>query len=171
MPDYSTFIGIDPGKTGAIAVLQNDGIVFVDLGDTMGRAQPELVHAAVSFVLQDPDGSIAMIEMPMTVPKESTSTAQKLGISIGEVRMLMTAFNIPYTMVDPRRWKRTVFFGYPEGAGKLDKAALRALAVRLYPRADIGKRKDAGRAEALLIAHYCWLMHGGPEKVYGTGKQ
>lgn len=72
----------------------------------------------------------------------------------GVWRGLLAAYGIPYDVVRPQVWKRTV--GLPQ---KADKAASVALASRLFPRLSdqlVGPRGGLidGLAEALLIAEH-----------------
>jgi hypothetical protein len=72
------------------------------------------------------------------------------GRSVGVVEMLFAARGIPYRFVTPIAWKK--HFGL---TGK-DKDAARALALELFPAASglLQRKKDVGRADALLIAEY-----------------
>jgi crossover junction endodeoxyribonuclease RuvC len=58
---------------------------------------------------------------------------------------LLAALQIAYTTVRPAIWKRAL------GLGK-DKEAARLRAMQLFPAADLRRKKDHGRAEALLLA-------------------
>ena len=148
---FSRFFGCDPGVHGAVAcIIPTVATLAWDLsGDPVG-IEEEIGKYTVLGVTS----CAGAVELPMTVPKQSTHSAQKLGIIIGYVIMAFTCHSIETVTVDPRKWKRRVFFGQPEGKGVLDKKASRALAERLYPGVDLGKRKDEGRSEALLIAHW-----------------
>jgi hypothetical protein len=65
------------------------------------------------------------------------------------VRGMLTAHKIPYTLITPRKWK-----------GKMDlgkvKDEARLLAARMFPEQSFffDRKKDANRAEAVLIAVY-----------------
>jgi len=76
------------------------------------------------------------------------------GLGMGVWLGVLAALRLPYTRVRPQIWKRA--FGLSK-----DKAASILRAQQLYPDADLRRRKDDGRAEALLLAYHCWQMTAG----------
>jgi len=66
-----------------------------------------------------------------------------MGIWLG----VMAALRMPYTPVRPVVWKKAFSLGK-------DKEASRLRAQQLFPAADLRRKKDHGRAEALLLAWY-----------------
>lgn len=160
------YVGIDPGSKGAIAIIDSWGnpLSICDL-----CSEP---LAVFNSFRDDPHRSIlnengtvwmGAVELPAAVSKESTSSAQKLGISIGMSMMLLVANGIPVTFVSPQTWKRKVFYGTRYAKGPLDKRAARGLAEELMggiARDLLGTRKDEGPSEAFLIARWLWLTHG-----------
>jgi crossover junction endodeoxyribonuclease RuvC len=136
---------IDPGKTGAIALMYDDGTVYVE---DMPVFAKEINGAAIADMFR---------ELPPThVYTESLNafgmgrqSAFNFGLGFGTIIGVLATLQIPYTKVSPAKWKREL------GLSK-DKDEARAMATRLYPaNADKFKRKkDDGRAEAVLIAHW-----------------
>ena len=85
------------------------------------------------------------------MPGQGVSGMFSLGDSFGVVRALAEAYRAPRVQyISPAVWKKAL------GLLKQEKAASLALARRLYPTARpmLYRKKDEGRAEALLIAHY-----------------
>ena len=78
------------------------------------------------------------------------TTGYGFGIWIG----LLAALQLPYSWVRPQVWKQAM------GLGKA-KEPSRLRAMQLFPRADLRRRKDHGRAEALLLAWYGWQVVSG----------
>ena len=70
-------------------------------------------------------------------------------VGVGILKGVIAALEIPYTLVTPQKWKK--HFGLSK-----EKDHSRLLATRLYPNmADkFIRKKDDGRAEAILIAKY-----------------
>ena len=81
--------------------------------------------------------------MPGQGPRSMFTTGYGYGLWIG----LLTTLQLPYTPIRPGIWKRTLALGK-------DKEASRVRAMQLYPGADLRRKRDHGRAEALLLAPY-----------------
>ena len=59
------------------------------------------------------------------------------------------ALPMPYTRIRPHVWKRTMSLGK-------EKKQARLRAMQLFPGADLRRKRDHGRAEALRLAWYGW---------------
>jgi crossover junction endodeoxyribonuclease RuvC len=81
------------------------------------------------------------------MPGQGTRSMFTVGLGYGLWLGVLGALRIPYTAVRPAVWKRSI------GPSK-DKEASRLRAQQLYPGADLRRKKDHGRAEALLLASY-----------------
>ncbi len=83
------------------------------------------------------------------MPKQGVSSTFKLGYAYGQIVATAALSGIPYTLVTPVKWKRSM--NLPK-----DKDSARRMAIQWFP--DLSKRlsrkKDEHRAEALLIALY-----------------
>lgn len=153
-PDaVAAYIGIDPGLSGAIAVLWADG--NLDIMDTptavVKNTRRDYLVNDMAVLAAGLDGSVAAIEAARGMPRQSSATTFKQGYGCGLWQGILAARDIPYDVVDPQRWKRAL--GLPVGA---DKGASRVLASRLFPAAAgmLTRTKDDGRAEALLLAEW-----------------
>lgn len=149
-------IGIDPGLSGAIAVLSPAGPLVYDM-PTMetGRAATvkRTVDAhALSRLLRSAPGPV-WLERVNAFPGQGVASMFSLGHSFGVAYAVAAALEMPTFFVEPREWK--AFFKL----GK-EKDRSRALAQRLYPTIAMDRAKDHGRAEALLIARYGALLAG-----------
>lgn len=76
-------------------------------------------------------------------------SAFNFGQGYGVLKGVLSTLDIPYTIISPAKWKKHFNLNR-------DKDASRLLATRLYPKnaKDFLRKKDDGRAEALLIARY-----------------
>jgi crossover junction endodeoxyribonuclease RuvC len=74
-----------------------------------------------------------------------------MGRGLGTWEGVLAGLGIPYELVTPQRWKKALM----DGMGK-DKDASRLQAIRLFPAiaGQLARKKDDGRADALLIAEY-----------------
>ena len=70
------------------------------------------------------------------------------GTSYGIVIGVLAALSIPMVLVSPQTWKANA------GIRGKDKDYARTLAQQLYPGAELGRKKDIGRADAILIARF-----------------
>lgn len=148
-------IGIDPGKTGAIAIIH--GSTALDLAD-MPLAGKDLNRALIIATLAEhDDAALAIVEHTQAMPAIPRSTAHSLGMSEGIILGALAALAIPTQSVRASTWKKAL-------AVPADKDEARAAAIRLFPSVadQLSRKKDDGRAEALLLAHYgLRLMLGG----------
>lgn len=154
---HTLYIGIDPGLTGALAVL-DDTLDVVALYDTptltlkasRGTRQEYDLPGMVRL-LQPYAGHSAhvVIEESQAMPGQGVRSTFTTGLGFGAWLALLAALEIPYTRVRPAVWKRMFMLrGH-------DKEAARLLAQQLFPSADLRRKKDHGRAEALLLAAHC----------------
>lgn len=141
-------IGIDPGLTGAIAVLSETGelLMAVDMpAFQIGGKNKIDVHGLGNELKDYARNSRAVIELVSSQPKEGVVSAFSFGFATGAVHGAIGSLGIPLETVTPAKWKR--YFRIPK-----DKDAARQLAVRKWPHGPFSRKKDAGRAEAALIA-------------------
>jgi len=150
-------IGIDPGLSGAIAILREGYSAEVYDAPTMwvpkgkGRRR-EYILGDVLVLLRHAGHAVAAIEAVSTRPGQSAQSSLSIGYGKGIYLMALTALAIPFEVVTPQRWKGVML----DGVGKdgKDKNASYLQAQRLFPGVDLGRRSDQGRAEALLIAEF-----------------
>lgn len=149
-------LGVDPGQTGAIAALA-DGVPagFIDMPTFARKAGGQQVDAAslaakLRDVLMQHPGAyvVAILEQVNAMPDQGSASGFRFGQSDGIVRGVLGALGIGFVEVPPATWKRHLKLTGCE------KDAARAQAIQRYPDAanDLGRKKDIGRADALLIA-------------------
>lgn len=169
-------IGIDPGKEGAIAVLNSDGacieviptpiIAPTGKGSKKGRPEYDLTAARDVLIRWRRAASLAGVGLFVTVEKLQPMPMQKggtianfnRGVSLGWAWML-TALGVPCQLVVPRKWQKAMHAGT---SGDDTKQKSIAAAKRLFPNVDLKRtarsRTDHdGIAEALLLARYGFL--------------
>ena len=159
-------IGIDPGLTGALALITQERLVhLVDL-PTMaeGKAGKTMLNAyhlgkMVNWAQQQAGVHtlVAAVErvnaMPSIPGKDGirrtlgAASGFSLGRSLGIIEGVLGTCEVPCELVSPGVWKRHFNLGS-------DKEESRARAIRLYPTAELHLKKHHGRAEALLLARY-----------------
>jgi hypothetical protein len=139
------YIGIDPGKTGAIAVVDGDEMT-VRVFDMPGTIEEK--RAILSKI-----GSVrcAWIEKPFFPRMIGIKNAVTIAQAYGEMKACLFYAGVPTNEIQPAGWKK--HFGLSS-----DKDASRAYASSVFPdQAHLwARKKDDGRAEAALIAYYGW---------------
>ena len=149
------FIGIDPGLSGAVAVLSPAGrlVDVFDMPVVDKRVNATLLHDAVRFYVEHVDAGrlSAVVEQVASRPGQGVASTFKFGTSYGVVLGVLGALEIPVTHVRPNVWKRAV-------GVTADKGSSRRKAIDLWPdKAQMFARvKDDGRAESALIAWWAW---------------
>lgn len=152
------FIGIDPGKKGAIALFDpSPHTLHVEdmplVPRPQGKKGEDTNYAALAELLQKPPGTkvFALMENVWSMPREGVSSAHAFGRNNGALLMGLAAGKIPHGLITASKWKK--YFGLSS-----DKGASRSLAIQRFPdAADLFIRvKDDGRAEAALLALYAF---------------
>lgn len=146
-----TFIGIDPGKKGAIAIIYEDGAAEV--------APMDAAHYRTILACVDEHTTVCALERVSARPGQGVVSMFSFGESYGYLQGLLDAYQIPYELVTPQRWKKAF-----EVTG--DKNSSIAVAKRLFPGVSLlrtvnSRKDDDGMAEALLLAEYARRTMGG----------
>lgn len=159
-------IGIDPGLSGALAVLDLDSgaVLAIENPPTLkikkGKHGKRNVYMEqeMSELLRNWKAKyriiVVGIEQSIPMPKQSSQSTASTFFGFGLWVGMLTALQLPYTKFRSMDWKRAMNIV----AGS-DKSASIARAQQLFPQADLlrtarSKVEHDGRAEALLIAEY-----------------
>jgi hypothetical protein len=157
--------GIDPGIAGAIAslidgepgpILDMPTYEFKDQSEVDARVLARFMRETMA---QHPGAYVsACIERVRAMPagrnadgsqrKQGGQTMFVFGDNYGKPKAALEILGIPYTRAEPTSWKRHYgLIGQEKDEGRL-------LAIRRFPEmADqLKRKKDGGRADALLIA-------------------
>jgi crossover junction endodeoxyribonuclease RuvC len=148
-------IGIDPGLSGAIAVLTDDSLQIHDMPvmtvDRNGKAKRQVSANELAELLNLYAGKDChvYVERVSAMAGQGVTSVFSFGRSFGMIEGILAALKMPVTFVAPATWTRAI--GRSPG-----KDASRARAMELFPEhQDLFKRvKDDGRADAALIAHW-----------------
>lgn len=160
----SCIVGIDPGVSGAIAVVIDRSVSVTDMPTVEVRGK-RLVDAhglaAELFRLGEIMAPIehVVVEHVQGVQGAGATSSFAFGRGFGIIEGVLAGLGLPYTLVRPQVWTRDL------GVSR-DKGEHRRAAMRLYPQASIrrlfSRAKDDGRADAALIAH--WYVRSGTLK-------
>lgn len=138
-----TYIGIDPGAKGALALLR-DGETEVVSYD------PERYIAALGRLKSAE--SVACVEKVGAMPGQGVTSMFSFGKNAGFIEGILQTYGIPYQLVPPQTWKKEF---------QLHKSKQDSVSVckRLFPNANLFptekcRKENDGMAEALLLALY-----------------
>lgn len=152
------FLGIDPGLSGAIALIDGKG-KLITLHDTptitVKRGQKNkneylIGHMVTILKSMRSFGNVhCAIENIHSMPGQGVTSMFSMGTGFGMWLGMLAALEIPHTRIEPVIWKRAMKI--PGGS---EKSASIVIAQRLFPRASLQRKKDHGRADAILLAEH-----------------
>lgn len=144
-------IGVDPGASGAIVLLEDGVPVEWTVMPVMKVGSATRVNAsALADFFAGAHAEHAYVEQVGAMPGQGVSSMFNFGHSCGTVMGVLGAMAIPHTLVTPQAWKKAA------GLIGTDKDAARARAIQLWPDWRELDKKGAGQAlaDAALIARY-----------------
>lgn len=143
------YMGIDPGLKGGIATIH----------DTQAKAIPFTRDALKEVCGSLPGEAMCFLEKVGAMPGQGVTSMFNFGTTYGYIMGVLEAFDIPYQLVSPQKWKKHF---------SLDQDKRRSIetAKRLFPTVSLLSterchKENDGMAEALLIALYGKRTDGG----------
>lgn len=142
-------IGIDPGITGAIAVHDQNGYWAEEMPimATGAKGKKCINPLGVKELLITMGKQTVYLEKVHAMPKNGSNANFSMGDSFGCLRGVIMTLGYPLVLVTPQMWKKHFRL-------TSDKEQCRARAIELFPEENFNRKKDADRAEAMLIAYY-----------------
>jgi crossover junction endodeoxyribonuclease RuvC len=146
------YLGIDPGLSGALAIVEpiNGVPVLIDAIDmpstgTGAKARVDIIAAAQWIAKHAP--STAYVERAQAYPGQGASSGFSYGRAVGAIEAVVALCSIPLILVEASAWKKQLRL-----PGK-DKEAARQKALQLFPAQHVllARKRDHGRAEAALL--------------------
>tara|TARA_B100000945_G_C20353650_1_gene583522 strand:+ start:238 stop:729 length:492 start_codon:yes stop_codon:yes gene_type:complete len=150
-------IGIDPGLSGAIAIL--DDLKIFDMFDmpimSEGKKNKnqlnsaQLVNILKRHILADKDTCV-IVEQVSAMPGQGVTSMFNFGQTFGAIKGICASLNLPIFYVRPAKWKK--HFELINAS----KDASRTKVIEMYPSISdrLRKKKDVNKADAILIARY-----------------
>jgi crossover junction endodeoxyribonuclease RuvC len=153
-------LGIDPGTSGAIVVLADgEPVRLLDMPandrlDIGREVNPVSLAAQLrGLSMQYPGAHVmAALELVGSRPMEGSRSVFRFGEGYGVVKGVLGALGIGWVTVRPQAWKKH------HGLIGTEKDAARIYAMQRFPRVALSlkRKRDGGRADALLIARWAW---------------
>jgi len=136
-------IGIDPGKSGGIALLNERG--EAEFVAKMPDTERDLWDTIASLKNWNDQPAKAIIERVHAMPGQGVTSMFTFGQGYGSIRMALIAAGIPFDEVTPQRWQKDT--GCLTGG---NKNISKAKAQQLFPSVKI----THATADALIIAEW-----------------
>lgn len=154
------YAGIDPGATGALALIHSDGFAEVvratkDPTETLTAylhkmaRENDLMHEAVYVAL----------EQQQSIREQGVKSTFTTGRRFGQLEGMLVSCGVPHILVRPKEWQKTFGLTKKYSSKAERKAAHIETARRLFPSIEIKKSYD-GVADALLLAEHARRLHG-----------
>ncbi len=151
-------IGIDPGLKGGICIATPD----IDFWSTYampvtgGGIDLRELKLILTVPLNRPPADLVVIEKVHSMPKQGVSSSFKFGDGFGSLKGLCVGLGLPFILVTPQKWKKTVLAGY-DWKGNKDISIV--WVKQRYPdislRPTERSRVDShGLADAVCLAQY-----------------
>ena len=152
-------IGVDPGISGSICFLEEGKILDVVEMPTMseGKKNKRQVNGSQIYneILNrihkiDKQNIRVVIEQVSAMPGQGVTSMFNFGQSFGILKGICSAMHLSMHFIRPAKWKK--YFNLI----KCEKDASRTKAIEIFPyfSTNLSKKKDANKADAILIASY-----------------
>lgn len=152
----SVYMGIDPGKSGAIAVIGEERQIM--------ELKP-FSKDGYKRIMRDYGGYdvVCCLEHVAAMPGQGVTSMFSFGENFGWIQGMLEANDVSYQLVRPRIWKKD--YSLNDSKQQSTEACRRLfpdVGNRLH-RTDGSRKDDDGLAEALLMAEYA-RRHFGASK-------
>jgi len=153
-------IGIDPGASGAITVMEGNRVLESIKTDSGYHD----LHGFLNRVIPDEMDVHAYIERVSASPGAGVSGMFRFGQSFGALQMLLTCHHIPFDLVSPLKWQQAMGCARPKvGPGEKKesqtehKNRTKQRAQQLFPDLTI----IHATADSILLAEYGRRLRAG----------
>ncbi len=150
-------IGIDPGLSGAIAILQEKKVLNIFDMPVMseGKKNKRQLNSAqlVNIIKEnknDNEEIIVVVEQVNAMPGQGVTSMFNFGQTFGAIKGISAALNLPIFFVRPSKWKK--HFDLINSS----KDSSRTKVIEMYPSlsSQLAKKKDVNKSDAILIARF-----------------
>ncbi len=149
--------GIDPGLSGAIAILEDDKVLdVVDIPvmseGKKNKKQLNSAHLAqyIENNILDVNKTIVVVEQVNAMPGQGVTSMFNFGQTFGAIKGISAALKLPIFFVRPSKWKKHFELL------KASKDASRTKTIEMYPSLanKLSRKKDVNKSDAILIARF-----------------
>jgi len=150
-------IGIDPGLSGAIAIIEDNKIkelfdmpVMPDGKKNKRQLNNALLVKLIKDNIKNLEDTVMIVEQVNAMPGQGVTSMFNFGQTFGAIKGICAALGLPIFFVRPAKWKK--HFELINSS----KDASRTKAIEMYPSISeqLSRKKDVNKSDALLIARY-----------------
>ncbi len=150
-------IGIDPGLSGAIAIIEDNTVLGIFDMPVMAEGKKnkrqlnsaQLVNIIKEYVKKEED-IVVVVEQVNAMPGQGVTSMFNFGQTFGAIKGVCAALNLPIFFVRPSKWKK--YFELINSS----KDSSRTKVIEMYPSLSnkLSKKKDVNKSDAILIARF-----------------
>lgn len=142
------FFGIDPGKLGGIAIIN-------ERGEAWAHKMPETCADLSELIISETadNEAFAIMERVHSMPNQGVASCFTFGQGYGQLEMALVCCGVPHEKITPQKWQKAL--GCMTGG---DKNVSKRKAQELFPKI----KCTHSISDALLIAHYAKNHHNKP---------
>ena len=150
-------IGIDPGLSGAIAVMHDKKLINMYDMPVMAEGKKnkrqlnssQLVNIIKENINEDEE-AIVVVEQVNAMPGQGVTSMFNFGQTFGAIKGVCAALKLPIFFVRPSKWKK--HFELINSS----KDSSRTKVIEMYPTlsGQLAKKRDVNKSDAILIAKF-----------------
>ena len=150
-------VGIDPGLSGAIAILEDNKVLSLFDMPVMSEGKKnkkqlnsaQLVNILRENILNSEDIAV-VVEQVNAMPGQGVTSMFNFGQTFGAIKGVSAALNLPIFFVRPSKWKK--HFELINSS----KDSSRTKVIEMYPSlsSQLSKKKDVNKSDAVLITRF-----------------
>jgi crossover junction endodeoxyribonuclease RuvC len=151
-------IGIDPGLSGGIAILENNKVLNTFDMPVMSEGKKnkrqlnsaQLVTLIKKNINSNEEEVVVVVEQVNAMPGQGVTSMFNFGQTFGAIKGVCAALELPIFFVRPSKWKK--HFELINSS----KDSSRTKAIEMYPALSnqLAKKKDVNKSDAILIARF-----------------
>tara|TARA_B100000287_G_scaffold354902_1_gene345333 strand:+ start:645 stop:1139 length:495 start_codon:yes stop_codon:yes gene_type:complete len=161
-------IGIDPGISGSLCFLKDGKILDVIEMPVMAEGKKNKrqvngsqIYNEITKRTKDTEKKNikVIIEQVSAMPGQGVTSMFNFGQSFGVLKGICSAMQLPVYFVRPAKWKK--YFNLINS----EKDASRTKAIEVFPyfSQQLSKKKDANKADAILISSFFYETYQSEE--------
>ena len=150
-------VGIDPGLSGAISILENNKVLRIFDMPVMaeGKKNKRQLNSAqlVNIIKENistKEEVAVVVEQVNAMPGQGVTSMFNFGQTFGAIKGVCAALDLPIFFVRPSKWKK--HFDLINSS----KDSSRTKVIEMYPSlsSQLAKKKDVNKSDAILIARF-----------------
>ena len=152
-------IAIDPGISGSLCFFEEGKIIdIIEMPNmAVGKKNKRQVNGAqiyneISLRIKNfqKENIKVVIEQVSAMPGQGVTSMFNFGQSFGVLKGICSAMQLPMYFVRPAKWKK--YFNLINS--KKDASRTKAIEIFPYISAQLSKKKDSNKADAILLASF-----------------